>query len=340
MSSRPRAARFRRAVLTCSTSLVVLGVVCTTTASAVPGSSAPQAADGGASVRVADGGELKEALASAEPGQTIELADGVYAGNFKINRPGERENRIILTGSADAVLTAPSGGGYGLHVDSASHWTIHGVTVTGGQKGVMVDASDYVVLDSITVHDLTMEGVHFRRSSSHGVLKNSTVRDTGTDGRGMGEGVYIGSANTLEDRSDRVRIENNTIGPRVRGENVDIKEGTTGGTVSGNTFHGDGLANVHYDDSWVDVKGNDYLIENNTGVGTLNDGYQTHSPQPGWGCGTVFRGNDSDLTGATGSGRYAFEITNHDAASCPVTIASDNTVTGGDGSATPGVPIG
>ena len=335
MPRRP-STRSTRALLSASTAVVALGVVWATTASGV----ASEQGTAAVVVSVSDAGELKEALDSAEPGQTIELADGTYAGNFKITRPGERENRIILTGSSDAVLTSPSGGGYGLHVDSASHWTIHGVTVTGGQKGVMVDGSDYVVLDSLTVHDLTMEGVHFRKSSSHGVLKNSTVRDTGTDGRGMGEGVYVGSANTLDDKSDQVRIENNTIGPRVRGENVDIKEGTTGGLVSGNTFHGDGLTNTHYDDSWVDVKGNDYVIENNTGVGTLNDGYQTHSQQPGWGCGTVFRGNDSDLTGSTGSGRYAFEITNYDASTCPVTIASDNTVTGGDGLATPGVPVG
>ncbi|MEE1927100.1 right-handed parallel beta-helix repeat-containing protein [Streptomyces sp. TRM 70351] len=296
---------------------------------------------GSDTVTVTDGAGLAAALDAAAPGQTIRLADGTYRGNFKISRPGTAERRITLTGSPRAVLvTWNPGGGYGLHVNGASHWTIHGITVTGGQKGIMVDASDHVVIDAVTVHTLTMEGVHFRTSSSHGVLRNSTIRDTGTNGRGMGEGVYVGSANTLTDRSDHVRILDNVIGPRVGGENIDLKEGTTGGVVSGNTFLGDGLTGAHYDDSWVDVKGNGYLIENNRGHGTLQDGYQTHSQRPGWGCGTVFRANHSDLSGARGTGRYAFDITHHDPLTCPVTVTGDNTVTGGDGLVNPGVPVG
>ncbi|MGD9484915.1 right-handed parallel beta-helix repeat-containing protein [Streptomyces sp. TRM70308] len=306
-----------------------------------PPAPTPTPSGPGDAVTVTDGAELKAALAAAVPGRTIRLADGTYRGNFKITRPGTAERRVTLTGSPRAELVTPNaGGGYGLHVNGASHWTIHGITVTGGQKGIMVDASDHVVIDSVTVHGLTMEGVHFRNSSSHGVLRNSRIRDTGTAGNGMGEGVYVGSANTLTDRSDHVRILDNVIGPRVGGENVDIKEGTTGGVVSGNTFYGDGLTGAHYDDSWVDVKGNGYLIEGNSGHGTLQDGYQTHSQRPGWGCGTVFRANHSDLTGARGSGRYAFDITHHDPRSCPVTVAGDNTVVGGDGLVNPGIPIG
>ncbi|MFU9034022.1 MULTISPECIES: hypothetical protein [Streptomyces] len=47
------------------------------------------------------------------------------------------------------------------------------------------------------------------------------------------------------------------------------------------------------DDSWVDIKGNKVLVQNNTGRHTSNNGYETHSQQPGWGCGTVLRGNRS-----------------------------------------------
>lgn len=104
------------------------------------------------------------------------------------------------------------------------------------------------------------------------------IHDTGNDGRGMGEGVYVGSANTLSDRSDNVQIPGNTIGPDVGGENIDIKEGTTGARIVGNTFDGNGLTGAHYDDSWVDVKGNNLLVENNTGRNTTNDGYQNPYP--------------------------------------------------------------
>ncbi|GGR64952.1 MULTISPECIES: right-handed parallel beta-helix repeat-containing protein [Streptomyces] len=284
---------------------------------------APASAAG--TVELATAAQLKTALAAARPGDTIHLADGSYAGNFKATVPATAAARITLTGSPDAVLTA--GGGYGLHLNGASYWTVSGLTVTGGQKGIMVDAARGVVLDGVTVHGLDMEGVHFRASSADGVIQNSRIYDTGNDGRGMGEGVYVGTANTLSDRSDRVRILNNTIGPDVGGENVDIKEGTTGARIVGNTFDGSGLTGANYDDSWVDVKGNDVLVQDNTGTATTNDGYQTHTQQPGWGCGTVFQGNKSALTGAT---RLAINVTNY-SATCPATVYDTNTVTGGNG---------
>ncbi|MFF4170408.1 right-handed parallel beta-helix repeat-containing protein [Streptomyces sp. NPDC001744] len=292
---------------------------------AVPLVPAPAVA---ATVEVTTAAQLKTALAGARPGDTIHLADGTYTGNFKATVPGTSSARITLTGSSRAVLTA--GGGYGLHLNGASYWTVEGITVTGGQKGIMTDAANHVVIDGVTVHGLDMEGVHFRNSSKNGVLKNSRIYDTGNDGRGMGEGVYVGTANALTDRSDNAQILNNVIGPDVGGESVDIKEGTTGAKIVGNTFDGRGLTGVHYDDSWVDVKGNGVLVADNTGVNTTNNGFETHSQQSGWGCGTVFRGNRSDLRGATGAQRLAINVT-HRSGSCVTTVHSSNTVIGGNG---------
>ncbi|MGA5195056.1 right-handed parallel beta-helix repeat-containing protein [Streptomyces exfoliatus] len=281
-----------------------------------------------ATVDVSTAAQLKTALTNARPGDTIRLADGTYTGNFKATTPGTSSARITLTGSSRAVLTA--GGGYGLHLNGASYWTVAGLTVTGGQKGIMTDAANDVVIDGVTVHDLDMEGVHFRNSSRNGVIRNSRIYDTGNDGRGMGEGIYVGSANTLGDRSDNAQILGNVIGPDVGGESVDIKEGTTGARIVGNTFDGRGLTGANYDDSWVDVKGNGVLVADNTGVNTTNNGFETHSQQSGWGCGTVFRNNHADLTGATGPQRLAINVTNR-SGSCPTTVYASNTVTGGNG---------
>ncbi|MFD8467330.1 right-handed parallel beta-helix repeat-containing protein [Streptomyces cyaneofuscatus] len=285
-------------------------------------------ANAAAVIDVSTAAQLKSALTTVSPGDTIRLADGTYTGNFKATRPGTAGARIILTGSSRAVLTA--GGGYGLHLNGASYWTVHGVTIKGGQKGIMADTANGVVIDSVTVHDLDMEGVHFRKSSRDGVLKNSRIYDTGQNGRGMGEGVYVGTANDLSDRSDNAQILNNTIGPDVRGENVDIKEGTTGARIIGNTFDGNGLTGANYDDSWVDVKGNNVLVEGNRGSRTTNNGYETHTQQSGWGCGTVFRNNTSNLSGATGDRQLAVNVTNN-SASCRTTVYASNTVTGGRG---------
>ncbi|QDQ10954.1 right-handed parallel beta-helix repeat-containing protein [Streptomyces spectabilis] len=279
-------------------------------------------------IEVSTAAGLKAALTTASPGDTIHLADGAYSGNFKTTTAASSTARITLTGSPKAVLTA--GGGYGLHLDGASYWTVKGVTVTGGQKGIMIDSARGVVVDGVTVHGLDMEGVHFRKSSPDGVIKNSRVYDTGNDDRGMGEGVYVGSANTLSDRSDNVSILDNVIGPDVGGEAVDLKEGTRNGRVAGNTFDGRGLTGNNYDDSWIDVKGNGYVIEGNTGKNTTNNGFETHTQQSGWGCGTVFRANKSDLTGATGDKQLAINVTNQ-SATCRTTVHASNTVKGGKG---------
>ncbi|WP_405832200.1 right-handed parallel beta-helix repeat-containing protein [Streptomyces sp. NBC_01176] len=289
--------------------------------------SAPTAA-AAQTIEVATAAQLKSALTSAAPGDTIHLADGTYTGNFKTTTVATSGSRITLTGSSKAVLTA--GGGYGLHLNGASYWTVRGVTVTGGQKGIMIDSAKGVVVDSVTVHGLDMEGVHFRNSSTDGVIRNSRIYDTGNDGRGMGEGVYVGTAGGTSDKSDRIEITGNTIGPDVGGENVDIKEGTTGARITGNTFDGSGLTGANFDDSWVDVKGNGVLVENNRGTATTNDGYETHTQQSGWGCGTVFRGNTSDLRGASGDKQLAVNVTNY-GTSCGTTVYASNTVTGGKG---------
>ncbi|MFE6777316.1 nitrous oxide reductase family maturation protein NosD [Streptomyces sp. NPDC057702] len=290
-----------------------------------------------ATVPVSSAPQLKDALEAARPGDTIELADGTYRGNFTTTRPGSRDAPITLVGSTRAVLSA--GGGYGLHLNGADAWNLRGFTVTGGQKGIVMDGADDVHLDGLTVRDLDMEAVHWRGSSSHGSIRNSTIRDTGTNGRGMGEGVYVGSAGGTSDRSDNILIENNTLGPGIGGENIDIKEGTTGARIIGNTFDGSGLTGANYDDSWVDVKGDDVLVENNVGKRTTNDGYQTHAVRDGWGCRATFRGNRSDLSGSTGPDRYAINVTHYDARSCPVTVTGDNTVTGGRGLTNPGIPV-
>ncbi|MEU5895492.1 right-handed parallel beta-helix repeat-containing protein [Streptomyces venezuelae] len=308
--------------------LTALFATTATTALLVAPSAATASPAPARTIDVSTAAELKAALSDASPGDTIHLADGTYSGNFKTSVAASANSRITLTGSPRAVLRA--GGGYGLHLNGAAYWTVKGITVTGGQKGIMIDSARGVVVDTVTVHGLDMEGVHFRKSSSDGVIRNSRIHDTGNDGRGMGEGVYVGTANTLSDKSDRVQILGNTIGPDVGGEAVDLKEGTTGGKVSGNTFDGRGLTGNHYDDSWIDVKGNNYAIENNTGKNTTNNGYETHSQQSGWGCGTVFRANRSTLTGATGDKQLAINVTNH-STSCRTTVYASNTVTGGRG---------
>lgn len=282
-----------------------------------------------ATVTVSSADDLTRALAAARPGDSIRLADGTYAGKFVASTSGTQAAPIFLCGGPGAVLDA--GGtesGYGFHLDGAGWWRLVGFTVQNAQKGVIADRSSHSVIQGLTVRDIGDEGIHLRSSSSDNLVAGNTVRDTGKRRDKFGEGIYIGSATSNwdkysdggPDRSDRNVIRGNSISGTTA-ESVDIKEGTSSGVLVGNVFDGSALTEEG-GDSWVDVKGNSWLIQGNRGAHSKVDGFQTHNVSDGWGTGNVFRGNT-----ATAVGDYGIALK-------PVLgnkIACDNKASGGKG---------
>jgi hypothetical protein len=276
-----------------------------------PGGSSPTAAEAAvaadcppATVTVNDSGSLKAALAGATPGTSIRMADGIYEGRFVATVPGAADRPIFLCGGAGAVIDAGGpNGGYGFHLDGVSYWRLVGFAVRNAQKGVMADRAQHVVVQGLTVEQIGDEAIHLRDFSTDNVVQENTVRQTGLRRDKFGEGIYIGSAksnwctitNCQPDLSDRNVVRGNHISGTTA-EQVDIKEGTTGGVLSGNTFDGSAMK-VDSADSWVDVKGNGWLIEGNVGRNTPADGFQTHEVVAGWGAGNTFRSNTAEVNG-------------------------------------------
>lgn len=275
-------------------------------------------APGGVHVRVSDAASLTSALLAALPGTTITMADGIYRGDdvrsghpeepgrFVAAVSGTASAPITLRGSRDAVLDGGGiRGGYGLHLLHADHWQLDGFTITSASKGIVLDASSHVRINRVRVTGTGSEGVHFRASSSDNVIQNSTVEQTGLKSPQFGEGVYIGSAvsnwpkysGDRPDASDRNQVLDNRI-VDTAAENIDIKEGSTGGVIRGNFLDGSRLAGKNSADSWLDVKGNGYLIEANTGRSSLLDGFEVHEAVAGWGRNNVFNDNRLDVRAA------------------------------------------
>jgi hypothetical protein len=253
-------------------------------------------------VEVGDADELAAALAAAEPGDVIELAPGTYLGRFVATAQADPGAPIFLCGPREAVLDGDGiRGGYALHLDGASGWRLVGFTVRNAQKGVVVDRGVGHVIQGLRVEEIGDEAIHLRTRSTDNVVRDNVIRRTGLRRDRFGEGVYVGSAESNwcrytecdPDRSDRNLVEGNDIA-ETGAESVDLKEGTTGGVVRGNTFDGDGMTGA---DSWVDVKGNGWLIEGNTGTRSPLDGFQVHEIRDGWGQGNVFRSNVADVDG-------------------------------------------
>jgi parallel beta-helix repeat protein len=253
---------------------------------------------------------LNAALAAASPGTVISLRPGTYNGNFVATVSGTAAAPISLCGTSASILDG--GGtksGYVFHLDAANYWHLEGFTVTNGQKGVVADRTTGALIQGLTVKGIGDEGIHLRDFSSNNTVDSNTVSNTGMLKAKYGEGIYIGTAKSnwcsfsqcKVDASDDNTVSNNRISDTTA-ESVDIKEGTTGGTLINNTFDGTGMTAA---DSWVDVKGNGWLIENNSGHTSPGDGFQTHQILSGWGTGNVFTNNEAVVDGPG----YGFHLT-------------------------------
>jgi hypothetical protein len=253
---------------------------------------------------VYDATELKSALASAVPGAVILMSPGRYEGQFVAVAAGTATAPITLCGAPNAVLDGGSiRSGYTLYLNGASWWRLIGFTVQGGQKGVMADHANHVMMHGLSVHDVGDEGIHLRSFSSDNTIDAVTVRSTGLLSAKFGEGIYVGSANSNwckysgcgPDRSDRNVIENSVIS-MTSAENIDIKEGTTGGQIVNNHLSGKGMI-ASAATAWVNVKGNGWTVAGNLGQESVKDGFQVHRVYAGWGVGNIFANNDAEVDG-------------------------------------------
>jgi len=296
---------------------------------------------GGSVVNVTTGPELTAALANARPGQVIRLAAGSYtaiqrdSSIFKALVSGTASSPITLEGPSNAVLQGSSTGtGYAMHLNGASYWILRGFTVTNVGKGIMLDNAQRCLIDNVTVHNIGQEGVHFRTNSANNTIQNSRIYDTGRSSPDYGEAIYIGSAVSnwgrytggQPDRSDNVRAINNHLGPGVSAEHFDIKEGTTGCEIRGNTMDAAGMSGANFSDSYIDAKSNNCTIADNVGTlsgsSALLDGMQTHVQETGWGNGNVFSNNRLAVNNSAG---YGFRI---HTSSTGTRVCSNNTATG------------
>jgi hypothetical protein len=254
-------------------------------------------------VEVSDADSLAQALASANPGDTIELAETTYEGSFVTSQSGTADEPIFLCGPPGAVL---DGGdpeeGYTLHLDHAEHWRLVGFSVQGGQKGVMADGTTGSVIQDLSVSGTGDEAIHLRSHSTDNLVIGNRVSETGQRRDDFGEGIYIGSAvsnwctytDCQADRSDRNVVAENVI-TATTSEPIDIKEGTTGGALLNNVIDGSAMTAA---DTWVNLKGNNYLVQGNRGTSATDNGFETHDILPGWGDFNVFAGNSGTVGGS------------------------------------------
>jgi uncharacterized protein YjdB len=269
-------------------------------------------------VSVSSSAQLHSALSGAQPGDLIQMADGTYGdgSEFRANVAGTESQRITLCGSANAVINGGTISSLsGVSATGANYWTFSGFTITNAQFGFYGQKSSHMILQGLTIHSIGQEAIEIAVFSKHNAIIGNRIYDTGRLVAEWGEAIYIGSYYTkwctvtgcAPDASDSTLIDGNTIGPDVRAEHVDLKEGTTGGEVRNNTFDGRGMVMSQgsglsgYPASWVIIRGNSYSVHDNTGTTAMVAGFRVNNETNAgwaWGKNNVFSSNTANVSGA------------------------------------------
>jgi hypothetical protein len=163
-------------------------------------------------IRVNDRTELAAALAKAEPGDTILLAPGKYAGGLSRNRlQGTAEKPIVVAAADAARPPVIEGGSAGLHLSNPAFVELRGLVIEGARgNGLNID-----------------DGGSADTPAHHVTLRNLVIRDVGPDGNR--DGAKLSGV-------DDFRVENCTFERWGSGGSAIDMVGCHDGLIAGCTF--------------------------------------------------------------------------------------------------------
>jgi hypothetical protein len=301
----------------------------------------PPVPPGGRLVEVSTSEQLQAALDDAQPGDVISVARNTYRGQFRMEgKHGTVDLPIVIDGSRHAVPptlrnvfeTTP---GVGLEIVDSSYVHVKDFEITGHRSAIVAERVTFSRFEQIGVRDVDAEGLVLRDFSSDNVVRFVGVTRTGQLDPAHGTAITIGTENSLweggqPDRSDRNQILRTTFNVTGADKFILLHEGSSDGVVRDANFVG-GLGGPG---SWIDVRGNNYLIAESTGRNSapngdpemLRNGFETNVMVAGWGCGNVFDANWLELNGV---GDYGIRIHEPvgDCAGNPNVVYDNNTVT-------------
>lgn len=254
-----------------------------------------------ATVTVGTADQLKDALSKAQPGTSIRLSPGTYEGSFRIDTSGTSDKPIWVCGPESAIISPKTlVRGTGMYV-SGSDVVLAGFSITQSLKGVMVVGASRVTVADLKISDIGDEAVHFRNSSTSGVLVGTTIARTGRTNPAFGEGVYIGTSsknwcaynNCAVDRSNATTLLDNVIS-ETTAEAIEVKEGVQSTVIQGNKVSTT-VAGTSDIQSAIQVKGNDNVVTGNSITANRLYAIRVLFAGGDWGLRNVISGNTASL---------------------------------------------
>lgn len=188
----------------------------------------PAAAAQARTVDLSTGAALTSALASAAPGDVLRLAPGTYRGTFRPTVSGTAASPIRLVAAAPGVVLDGGTAANTLKLISVGHWSLQGLTITGGaSQAVWIESTQDVTLDGVTVTASPGVGVELKHTAGT-TIQHATLTANGSAG-------VLELAGTTGTRILANDIERNGIGHATyNGDGIQL--GGTGALVSGNTL--------------------------------------------------------------------------------------------------------
>src|SRR5262245_38743161 len=191
-------------------------------------------------VQVFSGAQLQAALGSAQPGDVITLAAGIYAGNFSIGNSGTAANPVVIRGASQSGVILDGQGCTGCNI-----LEIYG---------------SYTYVDNLTLRNAE-RAIRFQSAGSIGnVVRRTHIQNTtmGIGGRSTQYDFYIAD-NILEGRlqwpliyTDDGGAHSDDTGIQVAGHGMVIAHNQISG-------YGDAMSNAQWGARSLDVYGNEVL---------------------------------------------------------------------------------
>lgn len=274
----------------------------------------------------ADYPTIAQALAAAADGATIRLSPGVYEESLLINRPVTLEGPGRETAQIRGNSDTPT-----ISVMDTSDVTIRGLTITGGEFGVLVRNSKDITITGNTISDNHMRGVRVVFGSAH-IIDNLIVDTSGTGAKGIhianalswpestvsGNVIERSGAEGILTNLAQVMIENNVVRDNG-GRGISINEmsiaSVLDNTVTGNADTGIlvlDMSSATVDGNEISVVGGDGIRLEFHAEARVSDNHILSENGCGIvvGGGSLIAGDGNRLVGATRvCGQLAGELT-------------------------------
>jgi Right handed beta helix region len=148
-----------------------------------------------ATVRVAAGGDLQQALTNARPGDTIQLdAGATFTGNFTLPQKDGSTDVIVLRtnvgtnepdgrvspGGGFAILRSPNGAPALQIAPGGHHWRVELVEITGSGDGNLVELGSGSQTSAQVPHDLVIDRAYIHGDATKGVRRCVALNSAST----------------------------------------------------------------------------------------------------------------------------------------------------------------